>query len=409
MSIESIAQQARLAGTRIGQLSTLEKNAILALLAKNLDQSRQAILSANARDIAAAEKSELSDAMIDRLVLNDDRITAMIQSVHELIALPDYVGEIVQEWTRPNGLHIVEKRVGFGVIAVIYESRPNVTIDVGGICLKSGSSVILKGGKEARHTNEILVQCLARSCEIPDAFQLITTSDRKILNDLMEQHHYIDLVIPRGGAGLIQYVRTHSQIPVIETGTGNCHIYVDASAVIPDALAIIRNAKTQRPSVCNACETVLVHSEIAAAFLPRLAEALLPFKVEIRGCAITQSIIPCKPAVQSDWETEFLGLVLAVKVVLGPDQAIAHINQYGSRHSEAILSQHAGHITRFQNEIDAAVVYSNASTRFTDGGEFGFGAEIGISTQKLHARGPMGLKALTTTRYLVTGNGHVRS
>ncbi|MCF7861286.1 glutamate-5-semialdehyde dehydrogenase [Candidatus Woesearchaeota archaeon] len=405
---------AKRASLEIGSLSRQEKNQVILHFADALDSHRRIILSENKKDLK--NNQDLSEALIDRLKLNDSRIDAFVNSLREIAILKDYVDEIVSEKVLDNGLRILEKRVGFGVIGVIYESRPNVTVDVCALCFKSSSSAILKGGNEAINTNKAIIKIMSDVCPIVNSFILL--EDRKEASDMLKRTDVIDLIIPRGGRKLIKYVKENSIVPVIETGEGNCHIFVDkylmnqkgkgteAGNDFESALQIIRNAKVQRPSVCNAIETALVHRSIAEVFLPRLKEKMKD--VELRGCKITKSLIPCKAASEDDYATEFLDLILAVKVVDGINDAIQHINKYGTKHSECIISNDEGRIRLFQNLVDAAVVYSNASTRFTDGGEFGFGAEIGISTQKLHARGPMALKALTTTKYIVSGSGHVR-
>ncbi|MFH1432721.1 MAG: glutamate-5-semialdehyde dehydrogenase [archaeon] len=407
--IKDIAEKAKKASIKICRLDTDEKNEILKNMAKSLDMNRAEILKANEIDVKAAREKNTKESLIDRLALSDGRISQMIGSIEEVIRLKDHVGEIITQKTLKNGLELKEIRTAFGVIGVIYESRPNVTVDVSTLCLKSSSAVILKGGSEAQNTNKAIVSALNTACPIKDAIQLIESTDRTATKDLIQLDRYIDLIIPRGGKSLIHFVRENSKIPVIETGTGNCHIYVDESADIDEAIKIIINAKTQRPGVCNAAEKVLVHENIAEAILPKLREELIKKNVEIRGDKKTQEIINCKPATDEDWPTEYLDLIIAIKIVKDTQEAIDHINIYGTRHSEAILSKNKKNIDTFFKEIDAAAVYSNASTRFTDGGEFGLGAEIGISTQKMHARGPMGLIALTTTKYLITGNGQIRT
>lgn len=406
--ILQIAKSAKAASKEVGKLSTEEKNKILFAMAEGISENKKAILEANKKDLEAARAKGTKESLLDRLELNEARINSMCESLREVAGLKDCVGEIIEEKTLYNGLKLQEKRVGFGVIGIIYESRPNVTTDVCGLCLKSSSAVVLKGGSDALNSNKAIVAALQKACPIENAFQLVESTDRAAVENLLQLEEYIDLVIPRGGAGLISFVRENSKIPVIETGTGNCHIYVDDGADIGQAVKIIANAKAQRPGVCNAVETVLVHKAIAKELLPKLAEALEACGVEIRGCEETSRLISCNKATEADWKTEFLDLILAVKVVGSVSEAIAHINTYGTKHSEAILTPSRENIQKFFAEVDAAAVYSNASTRFTDGGEFGLGMEIGISTQKMHARGPMGLKALTTTKYLVTGGGQVR-
>lgn len=406
--IISIAEKAERASKDISHLTAEEKNTILERMAAALDNGRSDILKANAIDIKKAKEQGIRESLIDRLLLNDRRIDQMIESIKIIAEQKDCVGEIIDKKTLKSGLILTEKRVGFGVIAVIYESRPNVTTDVSALCLKSSSAAILKGGSDAENTNNALVIIISKACPIDGAFQLVTSTSRETTKELLRLNRHIDLVIPRGGKNLIDFVRVNSRIPVIETGAGNCHIYVDEGADIDPAIRIIINAKTQRPGVCNAAEKLLVHEKIAVTLLSKLKPELESRKVEIRGCVETQKIIDCVPAKEEDWNTEYLDLILAIKVVQTTDEAISHINRYGTRHSEAIISRNQANIDRFMSDVDAAAVYSNASTRFTDGGEFSMGAEMGISTQKLHARGPMGLKALTTTKYLITGTGQIR-
>jgi len=403
-----IAKRAKAASKEVGKLSTEEKNEILLKMAEAISENKKTILEANKKDLAVARKKGTKESLLDRLELNEKRIDSMSQALKEVAGLKDHVGEIVQEKTLYNGLKLQEKRVGFGVISVIYESRPNVTTDVCALCLKSSSAVVLKGGSDALESNKAIIETIQKACPIENAFQLVESTIREDFEKLLQLEDYIDLVIPRGGAGLISFVRANSKIPVIETGTGNCHIYIDQGADIEQAIKIVVNAKVQRPGVCNAVETALVNKEIAKEVLKKLAEALKKYSVEIRGCKATCQLIECTTATEEDWKTEFLDLILAVKVVEGVGEAIDHINTYGTKHSEAIISTNQENIQKFFDEVDAAAIYSNASTRFTDGGEFGLGMEIGISTQKMHARGPMGLKALTTTKYLITGDGQVR-
>jgi len=406
--ILEIAKGAKAASKEIGKLSTDEKNKILLAMAEGISKNKKAILAANKKDLEAAREKGTKESLLDRLELSEARISSMCGSLREVAGLKDQVGEVVEEKTLYNGLKLQKKRVGFGVIGVIYESRPNVTTDVCGLCLKSSSAVVLKGGSDSLNSNKAIVGALKEACPIENAFQLVEFTDRTAIEELLQLSGYIDLVIPRGGAGLINFVRENSKIPVIETGTGNCHIYVDSGADVGDAIKIVLNAKVQRPGVCNAVETVLVHKAIAGELLPKLAEALQKHSVEIRGCKETCKLIGCNAATEADWKDEFLDFILAVKVIDSVSEAIGHINAYGTKHSEAILSQNQENIQKFFEEVDAAAVYSNASTRFTDGAEFGLGMEIGISTQKMHARGPMGLLALTTTKYLRTGDGQVR-
>lgn len=403
---------AREAAQILASLSAEIKNKVLAAMADELESRKDLIIAANRQDLTAGEQAGLSTALLDRLELNDRRISAMAQGLRELAALPDPVGEIVEMQRRPNGLMIGKMRVPLGVVGMIYEARPNVTIDAAGLCFKSGNAVILRGGSEAINSNKILVQAAVGVLErfgLPAAaIQLVSSTDREAVSILLGMHEYLDVLIPRGGAGLIQRVINEARVPVIQTGIGNCHIYVDQSADLDMALRIVDNAKTSRPGVCNAVETLLVHREQAAVFLPRLF-ALFEGRVELRGCPKARSILPqIKAADESDWHAEYLDYILAVKVVDSFEEAIRHINTYGTMHSEAIVTNDYSNSQRFLREVDAAAVYINASTRFTDGNQFGMGAEIGISTQKLHARGPMGLKELTTIKYVIYGQGQVR-
>ncbi len=412
--ITAQAKSARRAAMVLAQASTAVKNSALLAMADRLIADSASILEANAQDIQRARERGLSDAMIERLTLNEKRISAMAEGIRQVAALPDPVGEVVQGWKRPNGLEILKVRVPLGVIAIIYESRPNVTADAAALCLKSGNAVILRGGSEAFQSNRAITESLVRAITgagLPaDCVQMVQTTDREAATHLMRLNGLVDCIIPRGGAGLIQTVMQTATVPVIETGVGNCHTYVHEDADLQMASEVAYNAKVQRCSVCNAMETLLVHSAVAAEFLPAFAERLRSAGVEIRGCERTRQLVPwAVPASEEDWYTEYLALILAVKVVDSLDEAIAHINHYGSRHSEAIITRSLEAARRFTREVDAACVYVNASTRFTDGFEFGFGAEIGISTQKLHARGPMGLPELTTTKYVVYGDGQVRT
>lgn len=408
------ARAARRAATALAQASTSVKNQALLAMAETLLADSAWILEANSEDIRRARERGLSEAMVERLTLNEKRIAAMAEGIRQVAALPDPVGEIVEGWKRPNGLEILKVRVPLGVIAIIYESRPNVTADAAALCLKSGNAVILRGGSEAFQSNQAITSSLVRAIEstgLPaECVQMVQTTDREAATYLMRLNGMVDCIIPRGGAGLIQTVMQTATVPVIETGVGNCHTYIHEDADLQMASEVAFNAKVQRPSVCNAMETLLVHSALAGEFLPAFAERLKVAGVEIRGCERTRQLIPwATPATEDDWYTEYLALILAVKVVDSLDEAIAHINRFGSRHSEAIITRSLDAARRFAREVDAACVYVNASTRFTDGFEFGFGAEIGISTQKLHARGPMGLRELTTTKYVVYGDGQVRT
>ncbi|HID07247.1 MAG TPA: glutamate-5-semialdehyde dehydrogenase [Armatimonadetes bacterium] len=411
--VESKARLAKEVAPIVANLSTDVKNRALLNMAGALIDRREYILERNQEDVEQARHNKLSDALIDRLLLNDARIESMSESLREVAALPDPIGEIIEGWKRPNGLIIQKVRVPLGVIGMIYEARPNVTVDSAALCLKAGNTVVLKGGSEALQSNIALTQVIrqaAAEAGVPeDAIQLLDTTERAAAQHLMRLNQYIDVLIPRGGAGLIRYVVENATVPVIETGVGNCHVYVDESADLDMAEEIAFNAKCQRPSVCNAAETLLVHRAIADEFLPRIAKRLIDAGVELRGCPQTLRLVPeAKPATDEDWDTEYLDLILAVKVVDSLDEAIAHINRHGTKHSEAIVTRDLRSAQRFCAEIDAAAVYVNTTTRFTDGFEFGLGAEIGISTQKLHARGPMGLRELTTYKYVVYGEGQLR-
>ena len=412
-SIRQIGDQALAASRRMVNLSTQKKNVILSAMANALDQQRDLIKEANARDLAQAEASGLSGAMLDRLTLSDARIDSMVKGVREVSLLPDPVGKKLWKRTRPNGLVIEKRRVPLGVIAIIYESRPNVTADAAVLCIKTSNTVILRGGKEALHSNIAIARALQEggaSAGLPrHAVQLIETIDREAVRELVQLDDRVDVVIPRGGESLIRAVVENARVPVLKHYKGVCHVFVDAAADLGKAIAIVENAKCQRPGVCNAMETLLLHRDVAAGFLPLLGELASRRKVELRGCPLTRSLLPsCKPATEEDWTTEYLALILSVRVVKDLKAAIAHINTYSSHHSDAIVTADARSAKKFQKEVDSAAVYVNASTRFTDGGEFGMGAEMGISTDKLHARGPMGLEELTTYKYVVTGSGQVR-
>ena len=412
--IIALAQKAKEAAPVMALQTTGKKNTALQTMANALRAQKDEIIAANEKDMEAGRTKGLSKALLDRLLLNNERIEAMAQGLESLIQLADPIGETIAMWRQPNGLEIGKKRVPFGVIAMIYEARPNVTVDAAGLALKTGNPLILKGGSEAFESNKCLAHILQKAvetCGLPStAIQLVETTDREAVSILLKQRQYIDVVIPRGGAGLIQFVVNHSAVPAIETGTGNCHVYIDKYGEIPMGVNIVFNAKTQRPAVCNAMETLLVHKDIAAEFLPALAEKLREKPVELRGCQRTCAILKeAVPATEEDWSTEYLDLIMAVKIVDSLDEAMAHIAKYGSGHSEAIITENYTRAKKFMDGVDAAAVYVNASTRFTDGNEFGFGAEIGISTQKLHARGPMGLEALTSEKYVIYGTGQVRS
>nr|WP_122011654.1 glutamate-5-semialdehyde dehydrogenase [Maliibacterium massiliense] len=411
--VEALAKRAKEASRSMAMLGQQEKNAILVAMADALEARAGEVIAANALDVARAREAGRPAALVDRLALDETRVAAMAQGLRDLARLEDPVGMVERMWTRPNGLRIGEKRVPLGLVAIIYEARPNVTVDSVGLCLKSGNAAILRGGSEAIASNRALVDVLqqaAAQAGCPkDAFVLIADTDRASATALMTLNGIVDVLIPRGGAGLIRSVVQHATVPVIETGTGVCHVYVDDCADWKMATDIIVNAKVSRPAVCNAAETLLVHRDIAADFLPQCIAALRAKKVEIRGCDQVRAVAPdVVPATEEDWGTEYHDLILSVKVVADIDEAIAHITRYGTRHSESIVTRDIARAQRFLDEVDAACVYVNASTRFSDGFEFGFGAEIGISNQKLHARGPMGLKALTTTKYIIIGSGQVR-
>lgn len=409
--VKSLCTAAAEAKSALASASAKQKNAVLARIAELLCVESDAIIAANERDLANARENGIAKAMLDRLKLDASRIGGIADSLRELIMLEDPIGSGTRT-TRPNGLIIEHIRVPLGVVAIIYEARPNVTVDAAALCIKTGNACVLRGGKEAIETNRVLASLMKRALtdnSLPcDALALIEDTTRESSTALMKMRGLVDLLVPRGGAGLIRSVVDNATVPVIETGAGNCHIYIDKSADHDIGVRVAINAKMSRPSVCNAVETMLVHEDEAATFLPKFVAALGDRPLEIRGCERTRGIIDCKAATESDYETEYDDYILAVKVVSGIDEAIAHINHYNTSHSEAIITRDMANAARFRTEIDAAAVYVNASTRFTDGGEFGFGAELGISTQKLHARGPMGLTALTTGKYLITGDGQVR-
>ncbi|MDI6631385.1 MAG: glutamate-5-semialdehyde dehydrogenase [Thermoanaerobacteraceae bacterium] len=407
------AKRAKEAARRLAYLSTTAKDAGLLAMADALEANMAGILEANARDLEAGKAKGLSGALLDRLLLNEARVREMAQGLRDVVKLSDPVGEVVAMWRRPNGLEVGQMRVPLGVIGMIYEARPNVTVDAAGLCLKAGNAVVLRGGSEAIHSNTAITRIIADAAYragIPEgAIEFIDRTEREAAQVLMRLNEYVDVLIPRGGAGLIQTVVKTATVPVIETGVGNCHTYVDEFADLEKAAAIVINAKCQRPGVCNAMETLLVHEAVAPAFLPAVARQLKERGVEIRGCPGTLKYVPwARPATEEDWFTEFLDLILAVRVVSSLEEALDHIYRYGTKHSEAIVTESYTNARRFLKEVDAAAVYVNASTRFTDGGQFGFGAEIGISTQKLHTRGPMGLKELTTIKYIIFGEGQVR-
>lgn len=412
--IEQLGEKALEAKRKIATASTGEKNKVLEAIAQVLLENSDAILAENEKDITNERDNGISETMVDRLRLTKERIKGIADACMELVNLEDPVGEVLQGSVRPNGMRITKVRVPMGVIGIIYESRPNVTVDAGALCLKSGNAAILRGGKEAIHSNMILVNLMQRALETSgfakETIQLVEDTSREVSTQMMQANGYIDVLIPRGGAGLIQAVVQNATVPVIETGTGNCHIYVDDSADLEMAVQITDNGKTQRPSVCNALETCLVHKDVADKFLPMLQKVFEKHQVEIRGCERTKAILGDSVvlATPQDYATEFLDYIMSIKVVDSIEEAIAHIRKYSTGHSECIITESYRHAEQFQKEIDSACVYVNCSTRFTDGGEFGLGAEIGISTQKLHVRGPMGLKELTTMKYLINGSGQIR-
>ena len=393
------------------KLDNEKRNLLLKRIAKAIDDSKDFILMENEKDIALAKENGLKESMIERLTLNEKRVKDLIDGVLNVEALPDYVGEVIETYNRDNGLKIEKVRVPFGVIAVIFESRPNVCVDIAALCLKTANCCVLKGGKEAINTNKALVSVMRGAIEDiidPNCITLIEATDRSVTDLLITKKEYIDLLIPRGSKGLIQYVVTNAKVPYIETGAGNCHLYVHEKANLDMAIKIAINAKYQRPSVCNAIENILVDNKIKDSFLPLLAKEFKKLNIEIRGDLKTKEVIDCNLATEEDYYTEYNDYIVAIKVVDNLDSAIKHINFHSTKHSEAIITEDINAAVRFLNEIDSACVYHNASTRFTDGGCFGFGAEIGISTAKLHARGPMGLKEITTYKYLIHGNGEVR-
>ena len=414
-AMEQMGQKARQAARELNAVSGTQKNAALEAMASSLEEQTGAVLEANERDITRARAAGMIDSMIDRLRLTKERVAGMAAGIRSIRALTDPVGEVMEGRRLENGLEVRKVRVPMGVIGIIYEARPNVTSDAAALCLKAGSAVILRGGKEAIESNRAVAQALRAGLEAaglqPDTVQLVEDTSRETAAAMMKMNGYIDLLIPRGGAGLIRSVVENATVPVIQTGVGNCHIYVDESADADMAQAIVVNAKASRPSVCNAAETLLIHSGAAPALLPPLAAALREEGVRLRCCGRAAALlpgVPVEPAEEADWATEYLDYILAVRVVDSLEEAMDHIARYGTGHSECIVTENYEHAQRFTREVDAAAVYVNASTRFTDGGEFGMGAEIGISTQKLHARGPMGLRELTTVKYIVNGSGQIR-
>ena len=401
--------RARAASATLARLSTDDKNAILLAIANALEAHDQEILAANREDI---ERSGLDGAMRDRLLLTPARIREMAAAVREVANLPDPIGATLAEWKRPSGLQIRKVRVPLGVIGIIYESRPNVTVDTAVLAIKTGNAIVLRGGKESVRSNQCLVDIMTAIPGLPDgAIELLDSSTRQTVQELIKARGLVDVIIPRGGAGLIKFVTENSSVPVIETGAGNCHVFVDATAQFDMADRIVINAKTQRPSVCNAAEKLLVHEQIAAEYIPRIAKKLMDAGVELRGDGKSRTLaagLPIAAASEQEWYEEYLRLSLAIAVVANVDEAIAHINKYSTRHSDSIVTSDEGNARRFLREVDSAAVYWNASTRFTDGGEFGFGAEMGISTQKLHCRGPFALAELTSSKYEIIGTGQTR-
>lgn len=411
--LTEMGQQAKEAAVILSVLPTPRKNEALCHAADALLQAQAEVLAANAQDVEAAKAAGIKGAFIDRLTLTPKRVAEMAEGLRQVAALDDPVGKVLSMKTLDNGLIIGQKRVPMGVIGIIFEARPNVTADAFGLCLKAGSAVLLRGGKEAIGTNKVVVSIFQKALEdlgLPAAaVQMVQDTSRESANEMMRLNGYLDVLIPRGGAGLIQNVVQNSTVPVIQTGVGNCHIYVDESADLEKAARIVINAKTQRPGVCNACESLLVHESLKDSFLPMIGKALQEKQVEIRGDKATcESVAGAKAATPEDWATEYEDYIISMRLVKDLEEAIAHIRRYSTGHSEAIVTENYTNAQRFLNEVDAAAVYVNASTRFTDGGQFGFGAEIGISTQKLHARGPMGLTELTTTKYIIYGDGQIR-
>jgi glutamate-5-semialdehyde dehydrogenase len=408
-----LAREARQAGRVMARLSTAVKDELLRRMADALQAGCAGLLAANERDLVAGREKGLADAMLDRLALDEKRVRAMADGLREVASLPDPVGEISRMRLRPNGLQVGRMRVPLGVIGIVYEARPNVTADAAALCLKSGNAVILRGGSEAIHSNTAIGALLKeqlRQLGLPEgALQVVATTDRAAVLELLKLEEEIDLIIPRGGEGLIRFVVEHSRIPVIKHYKGVCHVFVDASADFEMAEKICVNAKVQRPGVCNAMETLLIHKDIAETFVPRIAETMRGHGVEVRGCPVTREFAPqVAPAAEADWEAEYLDLILAVKVVEDLDESISHIQRYGSLHTEAIVTRDYAHAQRFLREVDSSTVLVNASTRFADGGQLGLGAEIGISTTKLHSFGPMGLEDLTTRKFVVFGDGQIR-
>jgi len=412
MNMERIGQQARAAADALRPMTSAVKDAALIGIAERMAASSNRLKAENAKDLEAGRAKGLSAAMLDRLELNDTRIAAMADGLRAVAALPDPVGEILHQTVRPNGLRIARIRQPIGVVGIIYESRPNVTADAAALCLKSGNACILRGGSESIHSNMAIAQVFvegAVAAGVPEhAVQIVATTDRAAVGEMLKMDRYIDMIVPRGGKSLIARIRDESRIPVVAHLDGICHTYVHGDADLAMAKAICLNAKLQRPGVCNAMETLLVHVDAAPRFLPEMAEALRAGGCELRGCARTQALIGCAPATDDDWITEYLDKILSIRVVDSLEDAIAHINTYGSHHSDAIVTDSYAAAERFLDAVDSATVYVNASTRFTDGYEFGMGAEIGISTNKLHCRGPMALEELTTVKYVIRGSGQIR-
>ncbi len=411
--ITDLGKKAKVAARTLNTMSTEIKNSALLAMADSLERKSTEIIAANKLDLEAGKKRALTKALLERLTLNEERVKGMADGLREIAALPDPVGEMLGMTKRPSGIEVGRVRTPIGVIGIIYESRPNVTADAAGLCLKSGNAIILRGGTEALNSNRVIAKTISDAAVaggIPEgAIQLVDSEERQAAEIMMKMHDYLDILIPRGGQGLIKAVQENASVPVILTGMGNCHVYIDAAADLNKASKITINAKIQRPSVCNAAESLLVHKDIAVEFIPCIIEELQNHGVEIRACARTKAIVAdLKDAVEQDWDEEYLALIIAVKVVDSLDEAIDHINQHGTGHSEAIVTESYTNARIFLSEVDAAAVFANASTRFTDGNEFGFGAEMGISTQKLHARGPMGLTELTTSKFVIYGDGQIR-
>ncbi|MTI81514.1 MAG: glutamate-5-semialdehyde dehydrogenase [Firmicutes bacterium] len=411
--LQNKAKMAKEASRGLAYISTNEKDNALLAMARALEENSSEILKANAKDMEAAQQKGITGALLDRLRLTESRISAMADGARELAQLPDPVGEVLTAWRRPNGLEIGQIRVPLGVVGIIYEARPNVTVDAAALCLKAGNAVLLRGGSEAVNSNIAIANIIAKAAEksgLPvGAICILEDTSREAVNEMLKLNEYIDVLIPRGGAGLIKAVVENATVPAIETGVGNCHVYVDEDANLEQAKAVVVNSKCHRPGVCNAAETLLVHRKVAEEFLPDALDKLRASGVEVRGCSETKRIVEwVKEATEEDYANEFLDLIIAVKVVDNAKEAEEHIYRYGTKHSESIITENYSTARRFLQRVDAAAVYVNASTRFTDGQQFGFGAEIGISTQKLHARGPMGLKELTTIKYVVYGEGQIR-